>query len=107
MTQINATMVRDGNNMPVPSVIVGETLATTVDATISSATDITLNASTTYIEVSAIAKGIYLKYGTTASSLDFDEYISQDTTRGFAVTGGSTISVIEQAATASVVIVEK
>lgn len=83
-------------------------LAKTYDTTISSATDITLNTKTKLIEVTAIDQGVFLRYASTASSANFDEYIHADTTRHFVVPSGVTvISVIERAATAAVVVIEK
>lgn len=85
-----------------------EALVATYDASISSATDITLNAATSYIEITAIDKGIFMKYGATASSSDFDEFIAQNTTRAYIVPSGvSVISIIQEAATAKAVIIEK
>ena len=90
-------------------------LAVTYDATISASTEITLNASTTLIEVSAIDKTILLNWGTTdASTTVFDEVINLNTTRQFLIpTDTSTgklftaVNVIEESATAKTCIVEK
>ena len=83
-------------------------LARTYDTSISSATDITLNTSTTLIEVTAIDQGVFLRYAATASSATADEYIHADTTRHFVRPAGVTvISVIERAATGAVVVIEK
>ena len=83
-------------------------LAVTYDATISAATDITLNVATTYIEVSAIDKPVFLRWAATASSTSYDEFISQNTTRAYIVPAGVTvISLIQEAATAKVSVVEK
>lgn len=85
----------------------GTALAVTYDATISSATSVTLNASTTSFEVSAIDKGIFLRYAAGASSSAFDAFIPANTTRTFVVqTGVTVISVIEESATAKVVVIE-
>lgn len=77
-------------------------LEETYDATISSSTELTLNTSTNYIEVAAIAKPIMLKWGTgDASTSDWDHVISADSVRGFYVPAGITaVNFIEQAATA-------
>lgn len=84
------------------------TLEETYDATISSSTSITLNMSATYIEVSAIDKGVFMKWGATASSSDFDEFISANTTRVYAIpTGQTTVQFIEESTTAKLVVVEK
>jgi hypothetical protein len=67
----------------VPSVV---SLVETYDATISASTEITLNAATTLIEVSAIDKTVLMKWGTSdASTTDWDEVISLNTTRAFYV----------------------
>lgn len=83
-------------------------LAVTYDTSVSSATDITLNASTSLIEVTAINAGIFLRYASTASSTTFDEFILADSTRHFVIPGGVTvISVIEETAGAKAVVIEK
>lgn len=83
-------------------------LEETYDTSISTATSVTLNSGTTYIEVSAIDKGVFLKYAAGASPTDYDEFISADTTRAYVVPEGVTvISVIEESATAKVSIIEK
>ena len=84
------------------------TLVATYDATISSSTAITLNTKTSYIEVSAIDKGIFLKWGATASSSSFDEFIPKDTSKIFIVPAGTlTVEFIESSATAILVVIEK
>lgn len=99
---------RDGNNVPLQISPIGEAIAVTYDATISSATDITLNAATTIIEVTAIDKGVFLKYGTTVTTSDFDEFIPQNVSKEYAIPNGVTIiSVIQEAATGKVVVIEK
>lgn len=86
-----------------------QALAVTYDASISASTEITLNAATTLIEVSAIDKTILMNWGTSdASTTVFDEVISLNTTRQFFVPVGVTaVNFIEQAATAILVVVEK
>lgn len=84
------------------------TLVATYDATISASTPITLNAGTTYIVVSAVDKGIFLKWNATASSSAFDEFISPNTTRVYKrLDGVTTANFIEQAATAILIVLEK
>ena len=80
----------------------------TYDATISATTEITLNASTEYIEVVAIDKAIFMKWGTTdASSTDWDHVIPANSFRGFYVpTGITAVNFIEQAATAILAVSE-
>lgn len=83
------------------------TLVTNYDATISASTPITLNASTTYIEVTAIDKAILLKWDATASTSAFDEVIPANSTRVFYSKGKTTANFIEEAATAKLVCLEK
>lgn len=84
------------------------TLATTYDATISSSTLLTLNTSTSTIEVSAIDKGIFLKWGGTASSSSYDEFISANSTRIYVIpTGATTVQFIEETTTAKLSVIEK
>jgi hypothetical protein len=84
-------------------------LEETYDATISTSTEITLNANTTLIEVAAIDKTILLKWGTDdASTSDFDEVIPLNTVRTFYVPAGvAAVNFIEQAATAILCVCEK
>ena len=84
------------------------TLVKTYDATISSSTSITLNVGTKYIEVTAIDKGIFMKWAGTAASSAFDEYIGANQTRTYIVpVGTATVQFIEEAATAKLVVIEK
>lgn len=90
------------------------TLEETYDATISSSTAVTLNSGTKYIEVTALLKGIFMKWGGTASSTDFDEFIAPESTREYVVPINSTTGVlftsvefIEEAASAHLVVIEK
>lgn len=84
------------------------TLVGTYDATVSSSTELTLNAGTTSIEVTAIDKGIFMKWGATASSSAFDEFIGQNTTRTYIVpTGVASVQFIQESATAKIVVIEK
>lgn len=105
------------NNPALPRETRGETiqltvpttaLARTYDTTVSTATSITLNANTKLIEVTAINQGVFLKYAAGVSSSDFDEYIAADQTRHYVKPINVTvISVIEIAASASVIVIEK
>lgn len=84
-------------------------LEETYDATISSSTEVVLNAGTTLIEVCAIDKAILLKWGTdNAATTDFDEVIPANTVRTFYIPAGVTaVNFIEQTATAILAMVEK
>lgn len=107
--QIPLQITKDANAVAIlntPPAVVA--LEETYDATISSSTSITLNAATTYIEVTAIDKGVFLKWGATAASTDFDEFIAPNTTRAYVVPSGqTTVQFIEEAATAKLVVIEK
>ncbi len=82
-------------------------LVATYDATVSGNTAITLNASTTGIEVSTIAQGVFLRWDGTASSSAFDGYIAPNTTKVFMVPRGTvTANFIESAASATLIVIE-
>lgn len=88
-------------------------LATTYDATISSSTTVTLNSGTSLIEVTSLLKGTFMKWGATATSSAFDEFIAPDITRFYVIPNDSTgvkyttVQFIEEAASAHLVVVEK
>ena len=82
------------------------TLEETYDATISSSTTVTFATGATYIQVSAIDKGIFMKWGGTASSSDFDEFIPANTTMVFEIQA-ATAQFIEESTTAKLVVIEK
>jgi hypothetical protein len=84
------------------------TIAATYDATISSSTVVTLNSGTSYIAVSAIDKGIFMKWAATASSSSFDEFIPANSTNVYVVPNGTTtVQFIEEVATAKLICIEK
>ena len=105
---------RDDNREPIQGLYGGVALEETYDATISGSTEITLNASTTFIQVTANAKPVFMKWGTSdCSSTDFDHCIAADTTRQFKVPLDTStnalytaVNFIEQAATATLAVVE-
>lgn len=103
-----AIFSKDADNTTIDVVApLGAPIAKTYDATINTATDVTLNTATTYFEVHAIDKAVFLRYAATASSTNFDALIDVNSTRGFAVPSGVTvISVIEESATGKVAIFE-
>lgn len=81
-------------------------LAVTYDATISASTTVTFATGSKYIEVSAIDKGVFMKWGATASSSAFDEFIPANTSKTFVILA-ATAQFIEEAATAKLVVIEK
>ncbi len=98
----------DANDKPIAGAQqAGTRLAVTYDATISSATSITLNAATTSFEVTAIDKPLFLRYAASVSTTEFDALIPANTTRTFFKQDGVTvISVLEASATANVAVIE-
>lgn len=96
----NQKPILNGNQM-------GTALAVTYDATISSATSITLNAGTTSFEVLAITQPILLRYAASVSTSAFDAVIAANQSKVFTRPDGVTvISVIEAAATGAVAVLE-
>ena len=81
----------------------------TVDATISSSTEITLKGNTTIIRVYAISKDVYLKWGTDdVTASNFDEVVPANQIVDLVVpTGQSAINLIEREASATVIVIEK
>lgn len=97
-------------NIPIQNYVNAKsvTLATTYDATISSSTLVTLNSKTTTIQITAVLKGIFLKWDATASSTAFDEYIPAENTNIYVVpTGTVTANFIEESASAHLICIEK
>ena len=93
---------------------VGVALARTLDASIDSDTAITLNTSTTWIRVYAIAKDVYLKWGVDPCAVGtFDEVIIAgsylDLEVPFQVDGTlfTDIHVVGRESGATVIVIEK
>lgn len=104
----NSVVPRDSNRVPLPITPNAVALAVTYDTTISASTSITLNAATWLIEVTALTQGVFMKWGATASSSAFDEFIAAGSTRHYVVpTGQTTVQFIEQAASATLIVIEK
>ncbi len=90
-------------------------LARTIDETISTSTEITLNAATTLLRIYAIDKDVYLKWGTDdVTASNFDEVIPANQIADFVVPVDLTtkqrftaINLIERAATGGVIVIEK
>jgi hypothetical protein len=99
-------LTRDENRVPIPLVPDTDALAVTVDDSIATATDITLNANTTLIEVHAVDGGIFVRRAATASSSDFDYYVQSGQTRHFPVKSVTTLSVIQDDSGAKVRLIE-
>lgn len=85
-----------------------EALAVTYDTSISSSTEITLNAATEYIQVTALSKPVFLAWGTdNASTSNFDMLIPVDTPTVLKVPPGVTaVNFLEQASAATIAVVE-
>jgi len=100
---------RDGNKNAIPLPQASAALARTNSGSNATAVTVTLNAATTLIEISALAQGIYMRYGSTAvTSSNFDEYIQAGSTRHYVKpTGVTALSLIEQASGSTVIVIEK
>lgn len=84
------------------------TLARTYSTSLSSSTLVTLSSGTSYIEVSAIDKGIFMKWGAIVTSSNFDGFISQNSSVIYIVPSGTTtVQFIQESATAKLVVIEK
>lgn len=102
------TLPRDANHVALQITPAVVALEETYDTSVDTSTLLTLNYSTSLIEVSAIDKGIFMKWGETASSSDFDEFILANSTRQFAIPNGqTTVQFIQESATAKLVVIEK
>ncbi len=108
------SLPRDANASPMPLAPAKTALATTYDTTVSTSTQVTFNASTSLIEVSALTQAILMKWGTTAvTTSNFDNLIQAGTTRHFVLptdtTTGALVTAatfIEQAASATLAVTE-
>jgi len=106
---IAKSIPRDANGVPIKVPIAPPVVALeeTYDATISASTAITLNTATTIIEVTAIDKAIFMKWGGTAASTDYDHCIPANSTRYFLVPASiTTVEFIEESATAKLSVAE-
>lgn len=111
------TLPYDTRNQPVPLILPTPALARTVDETISSSTQINLNASTTLLRVYAKDEDVYLKWGTTAvTASNFDQIVPAGQIMDLTVPAQdannpssplyTAVTVIERAATAKVYVLE-
>lgn len=84
-------------------------LSRTVNATLSSSVEITLNVATTMLRVYAISKDVYLKWGTdNVTAANFDEVVPAGNVFDFKVPNGITaINLIQREASATVIVIEK
>ena len=82
-------------------------IAQTYDATISASTEVTFNANTSSIKVTAVDKGIFMKWGTAdVTNANFDHFIPAGETRKFRIGSNTAANFLEEAATAKLVVVE-
>lgn len=111
---MNKSLPRDDNGYAIQIVPSLVALAGTYDAAVSTSTTVTFTAGAAFLEVTALNQGIFLKWGGTASSASFDEFILGGTTRHYAIpVDASTSSLyttaqfIEQSAGAILIVIEK
>lgn len=88
---------------------VGTAIARTVDTSISSSTEITLNSATTLIRVYAMFQDVYLKWGTAdVTASNFDEVIPAGQILDLVVPDGVTaLNIIERVSGAGIIVIEK
>lgn len=99
---------KDGNGVPMNLVFAKKALARTVDATISTSTEITLNAATSLIRLYALDQDVYMKWGTDdVTDSNFDHVVPAgqiiDLVR---IPGETAINLIERTATAGIIVIE-
>lgn len=99
---------KDRNGQTVPLSPATTALARTVDSTVSTSTEVTLNAATTLVRVYATAQDVYLKWGTDdVTASNFDHVCPAGQVVDLAVPASTTaLNVIERAASAAVVVLE-
>lgn len=92
----------------------GPALAVTVDPTISSSTEITLNTATRFLRIYATVQDVFLKWGVAdVTAANFDEVIPAGQIVDLFVATDSTgarytaINLIERTTSASVIVIEK
>lgn len=111
---------RDGNGVAVQTVPAVLPRKRTYNASLSTSVDIALQPKTTYVEVTAIAKPVLLKWSSggavaaSAATDGFDEVVQAGVSKGFYVPIDITtkiyftdLNIIEQAASATVIVIEK
>lgn len=79
---------KDTNGNPIPLTNATPALKFTYDTTISASTEITLNANTSIIRISAIDDNVFLRYGTSDASAatdGADEFIPAGATHDYAI----------------------
>jgi hypothetical protein len=84
-------------------------LSRLVDSSLNTTTEVTLHKATSFLEVYAVAKDIYLTWGTEdATASNFDAIIPAGQVRFFGVPNGVTaVNFIEREASATLILVEK
>ena len=107
-------LFKDENGIAVQLAPSGVALATTLDTTVSTTTEITLNAATHFLRCYATTQDVYLKWGTAdVTSSNFDEILPAGQVVDLVVpfSSGTTrytaINLLERAASAAVIIIEK
>jgi hypothetical protein len=113
------TLPKDANGIAIQTVPGMKPKKATYNGTISSSTQITLQTTTTLVEISAISKPVLLKWGSGAAAASaatdgFHEIIQAGVSKLFQVPTDpvtlkpyTDINLIEQAATAIVTVIEK
>lgn len=99
---------RDASNAPLPLVPSITSVAVTTLSGVTSSNLVTFQTQSTLIEVSAISNGFFMKWGATASTLVFDEYIQSGATRHYVIpVGQGSAAFLQQATPATYIVIEK
>lgn len=105
---------KDSAQVSLPIVPSLQSLAVTNNGSLASAASITLQATTSLIEVNTLSQGVYMRWGAVPTTTAFDEYIQAGFTRHYVVpinpTTGlrfTTVQFLQQAASATVIVIEK
>ena len=101
-------MPKDSQGNIVPLAPAGSAIARTVDASISSSTEIELNAATKLISCYAVAQDVYLKWGAAdVTSENFDKVIPAGQILDLLVPEGTlAVNFIERVSGATIIVIE-
>lgn len=103
----NPIIPRSANQEEINTALGRIALAVTVDTTISTATDVTLNASTALVRVFAKTNGIYVRGASTASASNWDWFCPANQYIDIVIPSGVTIlSFIEETASSKLILAE-
>lgn len=101
------SQLRGDNRVPITTLPQQVALEEDYDATVSTSTQIAINASANLLEVTAIGASIFYKWNGTASSTDFDGIVPLNSSKLVPIPViATTIDFIEEVATAKLAVVQ-